>query len=780
MKVHNGLKHIDASCGSLGYEQAELVLATLSEEAQDCPAYRYNGIPTKEDIRGLIPNDDTTNTSQRNDNQTPEQRVTRQKKAYADQRRDRMIMLPKTAQVEFKQIESNVISGSQMTSFSCKEEKKVRPGHQNWYDIHVRADVFREEVKKARLARDAADELMKTQSVVNANADTQLLTYEQSGGYRFMAWPECSNNTSEHYEISVPVLLKPSNITYRSALGDERTSKMTPDLAKKYNKLFHDVCCRCAAIHAKFQKPVWKDYQHTQRSKKDSRETATVSTVPNASDTDESTVPKEDEKDEYKEKLDKCRDDRRAAMLADAGCKNMIVAFFETMTSTENLVANGRTQYTSLDNFTTHILSDADHVCGQTIGKHTVLASLVECEESPLFMEWLRQTENKKYAENPGMKTAKQVRLQQAYEFGASNGVQVLRGEGDGLDPASEAFVPGPVPGHVPGPHDTDTVAEDVERYSIFCTRKREDTTTAKTDVIGDGHFYDARHFAFDAARMARECQLIRMNPNSAAAATAKDVAYDIHKQLMESSVSNKLLHLLLHHVKYAYESLKCGTVLRDTLVAKAFVDMHCFLFKLQDKEFSLDVDIPEEVKRLNVFKSYNLVIRHGKVLECESTGLNFAHHLVHMCSYEHMRCVIGRLGMGVIPKASPVMLKHAHETSITRAKGWCKTNSHGSRVFTANPYHNLMKAPDTHRCTEWPKTPTGGDGTDRQPVATVQPTIESSDRPGSVANDTADPDPPNNPAARGRDWTPPRRQQNRETGGAEWSGNGDDADVLF
>ncbi|KAJ1470627.1 hypothetical protein T484DRAFT_1753742 [Baffinella frigidus] len=200
---------------------------------------------------------------------------------------------------------------------------------------------------------------------------------------------ECSNNTSEHYEISVPVLLKPSNITYRSALGDERTSKMTPDIAKQYNELFHKVCVACAQVHRDIQKPVWADYLHP-KHKKDSKETATVSTVPNASGTDESTVPKEDEKDEYKQKVEECKAKRLAAMLADAGCKNMIVAFFDTMTSTENLVANGRTQYTSLDNFTTHILSDADHVCGQTIGKHTVLASLVECEKSPVFMEWLR------------------------------------------------------------------------------------------------------------------------------------------------------------------------------------------------------------------------------------------------------------------------------------------------------------------------------------------------------------------------------------------------------
>ncbi|KAJ1464811.1 hypothetical protein T484DRAFT_1757824 [Baffinella frigidus] len=392
------------------------------------------------------------------------------------------------------------------------------------------------------------------------------------------------------------------------------------------------------------------------------------------------------------------------------------------------------------------------------------------------------------YEKTPDLKTALAVRLQQAYEFGAPNGVQVLKGEGDGLDPESLRFVPR-VPERTPEAYDTDTVIEDVGRYSIFCTRKRGNTTTddTKTDVIGDGHFFNSRRFAWESGQMDREIALIKMNPNTAAAAAAKEVAYDIHRRLMKASVSNKLLHLLLYHVKYSYESLKCGTVLRDTLVAKAFIDMHCFLFKLQDKEFSLDVDIPEEVRGLNVFKSYNLVIRHGRLFGCESTGLNFAHHLVHMCSYEHMRCVIGRLGMGVIPKANPVMLKHAHETSNTRDKGWCKTNSAGGQVYFPDSYHNhMMKNPDTHKYIEWPKMFTGGDGTDLQPVATVPPTIKSPDRPANnLGSDRAnwhpnggDPSENGSGGFKSRDG----RQVGKVPGGAAWSGNGDDTDtdVLF
>jgi hypothetical protein len=268
-------------------------------------------------------------------------------------------------------------------------------------------------------------------------------------------------------------------------------------------------------------------------------------------------------------------------------------------------------------------------------------------------------------------------------------------------------------------------------------------------------------------------------NPNSTAAATAKNVAYAIHKQLMENSVSNKLIHLLLNHVKYSYESLKCGTVLRDTLEAQAFVAMHCFLFKLQDQAFSLEVEIPDNVKLLNVFKSYNLVIRHGKVLECESTGLNFAHHLVHMCSYEHMRCVIGRLGMGVIPKANPEMLKIAHATCIKRAKGWCKSNERGGCVFTPNPYGNMMKPPDTHKCTEWPIH-----STDRQPMKTDQPVQNQDDPDPSKTTDPTEGGPTEDgPSEDGESmhrrggggrWGEPVE------GAAAWSGNGDDADVLF
>ncbi|KAJ1464021.1 hypothetical protein T484DRAFT_1758407, partial [Baffinella frigidus] len=469
---------------------------------------------------------------------------------------------------------------------------------------------------------DAADEKMKTENPSGANNDKPL-TYEQSGGYRFMAWPECSGNKDEHYEISVPELLKPKGITYRSALGDERTSKMAPDLAKAYNTLFHDVCVACAKVHREIEKPVWRDYLHP-KHKKDSKETATVPTAPNASGTGDSfssvsTVPKEDEKDEYKVKLEECKTKRLAAMKEDKGCKTMIDAFFKKLTAVpDNLVANERPpHYASLDNFTTHILSDADHVCGQTIGKHTVLASLVECEKSDLFMKWLEyvaqayvmnseghqamknnvlsedmdqitaattlylawQADKLKRQANAGAgdKTALQFRLQQAREFGASNGVQVLRGEEDKLlNPESAAFVP--------SKHDNDSPEENVKRYSIFCTRKRDGEID---DVIEDGHFFNARRFAFEAKRFEGECQLILTNPTSAAAATAKNVAYDYHKELMEKSVSNKLIHLLLNHVKYSYESLKCGTVLRDTLEAQAFVDMHCFLFKLQDQAFS-------------------------------------------------------------------------------------------------------------------------------------------------------------------------------------------------
>jgi hypothetical protein len=256
MRVHRGLQNMDASCGNLEYEKKELVLAKLAGEGLDCAAWRYTGVATTSDVMSMLPDvNDTTNTSQSDETKTPEQRFALQKAAYAAQRLAVENMLPATAKTEFKQIETHVMQGDHMTSFTCKEEKKVRPGHQNWYDIHVRADVFKEQVKKARLAMDAADEQMKTQNVPSANNDKPL-TYEQSGGFRFMAWPECSGNKDEHYEISVPVLLRPKGITYRSALGDDRTSKMTPALAKKYNELFHKVCVACAKVHQDNPKPV--------------------------------------------------------------------------------------------------------------------------------------------------------------------------------------------------------------------------------------------------------------------------------------------------------------------------------------------------------------------------------------------------------------------------------------------------------------------------------------------------------------------------------------------
>jgi hypothetical protein len=202
------------------------------------------------------------------------------------------------------------------------------------------------------------------------------------------------------------------------------------------------------------------------------------------------------------------------------------------------------------------------------------------------------------------------------------------------------------------------TLTPDPTKFSLF-----------KKDM-GDNHHFNARKFMTYATKL--DFLVNRVRNIEAPDLMNEAVAYQW--LCATESVTNKLLHSLLHHIHHPVNIFEgtYSSVVQDSILADNFCVLNSHLFANQGiLQSCAEIKLPKLLEDKNLFKLFSIRVDHKYITTQGLSGVAVMRKIQQLCSYRDTRSLLYRLGRGLIEKPQLGNRLLEEEAAKKRCLGW-------------------------------------------------------------------------------------------------------------
>jgi hypothetical protein len=203
------------------------------------------------------------------------------------------------------------------------------------------------------------------------------------------------------------------------------------------------------------------------------------------------------------------------------------------------------------------------------------------------------------------------------------------------------------------------TLTPDPTKFSLF-----------KKDMDDDKNHFNARKFMTYATKL--DFLVNRVRNIEAPDLMNEAVAY--HWLCATESVTNKLLHSLLHHIHHPVNIFEgtYSSVVQDSILADNFCVLNSHLFANQGiLQSCAEIKLPKLLEDKNLFKLFSIRVDHKYITTQGLSGVAVMRKIQQLCSYRDTRSLLYRLGRGLIEKPQLGNRLLEEEAAKKRCLGW-------------------------------------------------------------------------------------------------------------